>query len=209
MRISRLAAPVTVLGPGRRLGLWVQGCTLACTGCASVDTWDTQAGIEINPVELASRLADACREHDLDGITVSGGEPFQQADELAVVLEALDERQALSGRDVLVFTGYTADAARRRGPDLWNRVDALVCGPYRVGQPSADWLRSSGNQELVLRTDLARSRYDEEPSSTGIQVGRAGPALTMAGLPRPGDLDRFQELMERRGIRFEEVSWKS
>ena len=83
VRVARLLAPVTVLGPGRRLGLWVQGCGLACPGCASRDTWDPAEGLEIPVAELADRITRTVVAEDLTGLTITGGEPTDQGRALA------------------------------------------------------------------------------------------------------------------------------
>ncbi len=215
MRVNRIAAPVTTLGPGRRVALWVQGCSLGCLGCASRDTWSPEDGAELSVDALVERLRTELDAHDADGLTVSGGEPFQQAAALADVLGRLTACGATANRDVLIFTGYAAPRARSLAPALWDRADALVCGPYRSDRPSTAWLRASSNQVLVTRTSLGRARYDVVPEessggpSPALQLSMSESSLTMAGLPRPGDLERFQELMAQRGIEFKEVSWET
>ena len=89
--VSRLHFPVTTLGPGRRVGLWFQGCSLRCPGCISVDTWD--AGLGGTTVAellgaIEALMPDAC------GLTVSGGEPFEQPAALAEVLRFWRRRSA-------------------------------------------------------------------------------------------------------------------
>jgi len=78
IRIDRVHHPVTALGPGRRLGIWVQGCPLACSGCMSRHTWDPAGGRLVDLDEIVELwrtvLADGA-----DGVTVSGGEPLAQA----------------------------------------------------------------------------------------------------------------------------------
>ncbi len=77
--LSRVHYPVTTLGPGRRLAVWFQGCSIRCPGCVSMDTWapgrrrDGRAVLE--PGRPPSRNAD--------GLTVTGGEPFDQPEALA------------------------------------------------------------------------------------------------------------------------------
>ena len=73
LQLNRVAHPVTVLGPGRRLGLWVQGCHIRCAGCASVDTWDPAGGRPVDTEELAEDLASTIVENRLTGLTITGG----------------------------------------------------------------------------------------------------------------------------------------
>jgi anaerobic ribonucleoside-triphosphate reductase activating protein len=209
LSVNRIAAPITSLGPGRRAGLWVQGCTLGCKGCASTDTWAREAG-EHHPVgEVARAIGTLLEEHDLSGLTISGGEPFQQTEALAGLLSILRAERMLDGRDVLIFTGYAQTRAQHLGPALWEHADAVVAGPYRADLPGDRWLRASSNQKLLLLTPLAHERYTPSADHTRIQVTASGDDLIMAGLPRPGDLDRFRDLMSSRGIAFRGTSWRS
>ena len=206
LNVARIAMPIQSLGPGRRVGLWVQGCTIGCAGCASTDTWNPTSGLTLSVDDVARKLGELLST--ADGLTMSGGEPFQQPDALAELLRALRRDRQLDGRDVLIFTGYAAAAARRQAPHLWEQADAIVAGPYRVDRPGTAWLRSSDNQELVVLTAVAEERFSVAGSG-GIDIGSSGQDLVMAGLPRPGDLDRFRNLMRERGVALDGVSWQS
>ncbi|MCD9152793.1 4Fe-4S single cluster domain-containing protein [Aeromicrobium duanguangcaii] len=208
LKINRIAAPVTSLGPGRRLGLWVQGCTIGCAGCASTDTWEAAGGV-VRPVEqLVPELADRLDQHELSGLTISGGEPLQQATSLTALLTRMRRIGALESRDVLLFTGYAWSRAQRIGPRVLDLVDAVVSGPYVASRPGDGNLLASGNQEMTLLTDLARTRF-ARPDTRRIQVGQSSGNLVMAGLPDAGDLDRFRLLMAKRGIEFGSASWEA
>src|SRR5690606_36357446 len=100
VNISRVHFPVTTLGPGRRLGIWFQGCSIRCPGCISADTWDGSAGA----TALAALLTEAdAWVSQADGITISGGEPFDQPDAL---FEFLNHLKLERNQDVLVYSGY-------------------------------------------------------------------------------------------------------
>lgn len=204
MRISRIAAPITVLGPGRRAVLWVQGCTLSCAGCASVDTWAADGGREMSVEDVTEELLQLIEEHDLGGVTVSGGEPFQQAERVADVLAAV--RAARPEIDVVVFTGYDAAVARRRSVRLARLTDILVAGRYDRSQPSDQPLLASANQKIVT-TDRGALRL-RELSAARVQVAADGGDLFVVGLPQPGDLDRLQVALESRGVALAGASWQ-
>jgi anaerobic ribonucleoside-triphosphate reductase activating protein len=204
MRIGRIAAPITVLGPGRRAVLWVQGCTLACPGCASVDTWAANGGRELPVDDVVTELLDLVEQHALDGITVSGGEPFQQAEQVADVLAAV--RAARPDLDTVVFTGYDAAVARRRSIRLARLTDILVAGRYDRTQPSDRPLVASANQKVVT-TDRGAARL-REVSAARVQVAADQDDLFVVGLPQPGDLDRLHEALEARGVALAGASWR-
>ncbi|WP_228255317.1 4Fe-4S single cluster domain-containing protein [Ornithinimicrobium avium] len=209
LQVSRMLAPVTSLGPGRRVGLWVQGCTLACEGCASADTWNPQGGRGIRLPDLVERLASAYRsDSSLFGLTLTGGEPVQQAGAVAEVVRGLRE-QVDREVDVLLFTGYPLGVARRLGRDLLTEVDALVAGRYDARAGYGGPLVGSANQRLVLQTDLARRRWGGAEPGPHLQVMLDRTDLVLAGIPRPGDLERFREVLAGRGVEMERASWQA
>lgn len=217
LRINRVAQPVTVLGPGRRLGLWVQGCRIHCVGCASTDTWDPLGGRSVEVKGFAAELAKLVVTHELTGLTITGGEPTEQAEPLAELVRQVRELLAApqSGRspsplDVLVFTGLAAGTAARRAAPLWAVADAAVCGPYRPVRPSPAPLIASANQRLVLLTSLGRERHavTGAPRSS-VQAHVDGGDITLIGLPKPGDLPLLEAALLARGVTLEGRSWKT
>lgn len=210
IRINRVAAPITVLGPGVRVGVWVQGCTIGCSGCASVDTWDAAGGVEWHIDALIAEVVAAARRVEASGLTLTGGEPFQQPEALARLVAGV--REAWPGSapvDVLVFTGYAAGAARRVSPDLWEAADIVVAGPYRRDRPAPHPLLASANQTLTAHTELGRERLaDAGVGRPRMQLSVSDGTLSLAGMPDAGDLDRLRASLEARGIRFADVSWE-
>ena len=93
-------------GPGLRCVVFVQGCDLRCPGCWNVRSHPfrgTEFAIEV----VLSELVSCCRQYSLDGVTFSGGEPMQQADDLAELLQGL--RSALPTLSFGMFTGYSEE----------------------------------------------------------------------------------------------------
>ena len=216
VRISRMHYPVTALGPGRRLAVWVQGCTLGCPGCASRDTWDP-AGGDLAQTSDALRIWSAVLEDGADGLTVSGGEPLQQAEGLADLLDALAGCTAESGRtaDVLLYTGYDAEEIPALGPAaarVVEHADALVTGRFRADQPTSLIWRGSANQRLIPRTGLGRARYGEyverTESATRLQVNVDEQDVQLIGIPRRRDLARIERSLRSSGVMFGDVSWR-
>ena len=151
IRIHELLRGSSANGPGTRNVVWFQGCTLSCPGCFNPLTHDPKGGKELSAEEVCRFLLDA--DHPCDGITISGGEPFQQPESL---LELLQRLHASQTPPVLVFSGYPY-AIILQTPAFsvsLPYIDALICGPYRADEPPAyERFCSSGNQELVIRTD--------------------------------------------------------
>lgn len=147
--VHNLAYPVTALGPGHRVALWVAGCSLHCRGCITPGLWERQAGVRKDTASVAQRLL--AMQTPLDGITITGGEPFEQPAALADLLRVIiDERPHWN---VLVYSGYRLAALRRMGPDadaLLKQTDVLVAGAYRPDRAPNHPLAGSGNQRIHL-----------------------------------------------------------
>jgi anaerobic ribonucleoside-triphosphate reductase activating protein len=172
VRISRVHHPVTVLGPGRRFGVWFQGCTIGCTGCIAQDTWDAAAGTVTTVATVLAVLAERCPD-GVDGVTVSGGEPFEQPEALAALIDGVRAHAERTGTvtDVMVYSGMALERLEAEHADVVARIDVLVPEPYRpVSGPGGVW-RGSANQPMLLRTPLARERFRDPPvEDSGMQV---------------------------------------
>lgn len=210
LRLNRMHYPVTVLGPGRRLGIWVQGCSIGCPGCVARDTWDpaASAGQAVSDVVA---LVDTLVDGPIDGVTISGGEPFDQSDALVELLPHLRRwlDQASDDGDLLAYSGYEYDDLRVRTPAVVASLDALITGPYRVGQSSDAVWWGSANQELHLLTARGKRKYADLPTERGIQIDvDAGGHVWMIGVPARATLARVERDLKSRGIELKDVSWR-
>jgi anaerobic ribonucleoside-triphosphate reductase activating protein len=211
IRLDRLYYPVTALGPGRRLGVWVQGCSLACPSCMSQHTWDPAGGHESTLAAVAEAWHDALVD-GADGVTVSGGEPLEQAeivDLLRMLAEARDRLRPEA--DILLYTGYTEREARLRCPEALAATDAVITGRYAATRPTRLVWRGSANQQLIPLTFRGRARYapyvDATPDSPPIQVVQDGDDLRLIGVPRSGDLTRLSRAAHDVGVELHRTTW--
>ncbi len=153
MRVGRVLYPIKALGPGERLGIWLQGCDRRCEGCANPELWEKEKGEMPLPMLVAMCKA-AMEDYSLTGITISGGEPLLQAEELAGLLSAL---RAVCD-DILLFTGYTLKDGGRIVHDgelnndaverVLSLVDVVVDGVYIRDLNCGEILRGSSNQVI-------------------------------------------------------------
>lgn len=153
MRIASTIADSIVDGPGLRFTVFTQGCPHRCPGCHNPETHDPAGGRAVTVEELAEQMLS---NPLTDGLTLSGGEPFDQAGECA----ALAARAKEKGLNVWAYTGYCYETLlEKENPDvlaLLEQVDVLVDGPFVESLKSYDALfRGSTNQRLI---DVAKSR---------------------------------------------------
>lgn len=197
--LSRVHFPVTTLGPGRRLGIWFQGCSIRCDGCISADTW----GPGKRPLALAQLLDDIQPWlAEAEGITLSGGEPFDQPDAVLALLGALRQRTRV---DILVYSGHPLETLQPLLQRAEGLLDALICDPFEQQQAQTRVLRGSDNQRLIFFTELGRQRLGayERPlqaddRALDLMFDDDG-SIWMAGIPRRDDLLQLRDLLHEQG----------
>ncbi len=200
--LSRVHFPVTTLGPGRRLGIWFQGCSIRCPGCVSADTWPSRTE-QIPVTHVLSAVSEyACAA---DGVTISGGEPFEQPEALGELLSLLRPILPPDG-DVLVYSGLpfaSLEPWLLKWPGL---IDALISEPFDTLAPQTRPLMGSDNQVLHTLTDRGQERYagfkrprTSQDDRLDVMIDEDGTAW-MAGGRRRGDLERLQSLLAAQGV---------
>ena len=215
IRINRVHYPVTALGPGTRVGIWLQGCDLGCHGCISRDTWAPGAGRDLSVSEMVDAL-DGLVDGPLDGVTISGGEPFGQPRGLADLLVGIrvwaGERWGSRAIDVLCYSGHPIELLEASHPDLLGLLDVIVSDPYVAAIPSPDGLRGSGNQRITPLSPLGEERYGAAaprvPRRLQTEVDEGG-SVWLIGIPGRGDLRRLTRRLAASGVHLEGVSWQA
>lgn len=158
MYIDRLLYPVTALGPGKRIALWVSGCSRHCKKCANPELWDRQEYQKITSEKLVKVISSVIG-HGIDGITITGGEPFDQATGLSEVIDGLPEQI-----NVLVFSGYRYEELieKQDARELLSRIDVLIDGEY-VDElnDNNSALRGSLNQHIWYLNKAVQSEYEK------------------------------------------------
>jgi anaerobic ribonucleoside-triphosphate reductase activating protein len=215
LQLNKAHWPVTVLGPGRRIGLWLQGCTIHCPNCVSQDTWPRDATKAIAVGDLVAW----CRrtsEGALDGVTISGGEPFEQPQGLAALLTRLAawRREARLDFDLLCYSGLPLRVLERRHAKILALLDAVIPEPYVDTLPQGGPWRGSANQPLVPLSERGRARYADgveaaaDAGGKRIQAAVEGGRVWMIGIPGRGDMAAVEALCASRGVALTKVSWR-
>ncbi|HEY3415418.1 MAG TPA: 4Fe-4S single cluster domain-containing protein [Armatimonadota bacterium] len=195
------AFPAEGLGPGKRVVMWVRGCRRGCVGCVAPDLQTPGQPTPIDDIveQLAPALARA------DGLSISGGEPFDQAEALSCLLDRLRARTVV---EVLVYSGYLYEELMKRDDasrELLRRLDLLVDGPFLQDEPNTLQWRGSDNQRVLLLSQQAQ-QYQEikdtlMPERRPLHIYQITPGhYRLIGIPRRGDLLAFQQQMAARGF---------
>jgi anaerobic ribonucleoside-triphosphate reductase activating protein len=174
--VGQIVEDTEAEGPGRRFAVWVQGCSLHCPGCCNPHLFSTRGGTRLDVSDLLARIA---RANGIEGVSLLGGEPFEQPDAIAELCAGVRS----SGLSVMVFSGYTLAELQARGAPLAH-VDLLVDGRYEASMPDTKrrWVGST-NQVVHFLSERGRAdapRFDA-PNTVEIRLSRG--ALSVNGWP--------------------------
>lgn len=147
IKISGVVNDSIVDGTGFRLTIFTQGCPHHCPGCHNPQTHDFEGGFWANTDEI---IQTAKENPLLDGITLSGGDPFVQP----IPCTALAQAAHAIGLNVWTYTGYTWEEIwEQADPNqiaLLQNTDILVDGPFLQDQRSLELLfKGSKNQRTI------------------------------------------------------------
>jgi anaerobic ribonucleoside-triphosphate reductase activating protein len=149
IRVSGVVNDSIVDGPGLRLSVFTQGCPHHCEGCHNPQSHDFAGGTLRDTADI---LAQAKKNPLLDGVTLTGGEPFCQPE---ACLEIAKGAHALN-LNVWAFSGYSYEELLALAPALLNEIDVLVDGPFVLAERSLELrFRGSRNQRLI---DMKKTR---------------------------------------------------
>ncbi|KAF0845281.1 4Fe-4S cluster-binding domain-containing protein [Nocardia caishijiensis] len=211
--LSRLHHPVRNLGFGVRAGIWFQGCTVYCRGCIARDTWPFDPDRTYAIAGVLDWLT-ALPAEQVDGVTISGGEPTDQPAALAALLAGIHAWRGERDIDVLLYSGRdTAFLAEEFGW-LAATVDVLVSEPYLLDRADGCALRGSRNQIVQTFSELGARRYplasledDYGPQRNHVSVAVDNGSIWTVGIPLPGDMAAFRTRMTELGIETKRTSW--
>lgn len=177
MQIHSITLASTVNGPGRRNVLHTQGCSLGCPGCFNAQTHPSNQGELSTVKDVRDRLLEGSPE----GISISGGEPFQQAPALLALVRGL--REASPQISILIFSGYAIEEIQAipGGTDILNEIDVLVDGRFVLKDAADEGLRGSKNQRVHLLS-TRHTPGELGTRATEILIAKDG-TITLTGFP--------------------------
>lgn len=135
-------------GPGRRSVIRVAGCSLRCPGCYVPETHKHENGSLVPISSIIKEIVANRSQHD--GVTILGGEPFDQAASVAELVSRLNKL----GLHITVYTGNTIDTLIGRKDKsvdyILTHIDLLIDGPFiKQLKEDAGEYRGSSNQKII------------------------------------------------------------
>lgn len=153
IRIAGLVPESFVDGDGIRFAIFFQGCKRNCEGCHNPETHSLDGGKLIDTEEIISALK---KNSLLDGITLTGGEPFLQIDAANELARAAKN----FGLSVWCYTGYTFEELDGDAQKLLDNVDVLIDGEFVESLRDLELIfRGSSNQRII---DVKKSREQKK-----------------------------------------------
>lgn len=180
----------SLLGPAPRLLLWLHGCNRNCPGCIAVD-WNNNSSAQYSlSVDTIANIVNTADE--LEGITISGGEPFLQA-------ESLCELVCKIKKGIIIYSGYTIEELREMKLEsvslTLENIDVLIDGRY-IEELNDDMpFRGSSNQRIHLLTDRYRDYYSIACKRKTFTLKENG-YLYLYGIPDKNDRNEWNILKE-------------
>lgn len=151
-QLSYYTTSTKVLGPGNRFAIWFQGCKKNCIGCINPQGRIIGGGFYLSVDELADKITAT---KNITGLTISGGEPFLQAEELDALLTKVKAKRDL---DVIVYSGYRyAELLKIHGKKIFDSIDILIDGEYIEAENNNTPFIGSDNQQIVFLTEKGKT----------------------------------------------------
>lgn len=163
VNIHSIVKTSQINGPGNRSVIWFQGCELNCKGCFNQPIREIKESILLSVKQIINRLP----LEDIQGVTISGGEPFLQPKGLYELAKEIKNR----GLSLVIYTGYLLDdlidKKCRTIKEILRLTDILIDGPFIDSYESNHPWTGSGNQKVYFLTN----RYREYENMTYVDLG--------------------------------------
>jgi anaerobic ribonucleoside-triphosphate reductase activating protein len=196
--IARILYPVKVLGPGERIGIWFDGCEHKCKGCSNPELWDFRNKYLTNIPNVIRIIKSITDKRKIDGFTITGGDPFYQADALN---DLLTELQSIH-TDILVYTGYQYEELIDKYQGVISKVAVLIDGKYEEDKNDGSILRGSNNQRIFFIQSAFEEKYANllNHGVNEIQNFYSGKSIVSVGIHKKNYEEDFVKKIKEKGL---------
>lgn len=189
LNIYKILSKTSVEGPGIRFCIWVQGCKKHCPDCWAKDTWPFGAGQNYSVDSLFKLILK--EKDEIEGVTFLGGEPFEQAEDLASLAKLVKSE----GLSIICFSGYTLEELKAKKNKSINSLlkytDLLIDGGFEIENYdlSRPWVGSSNQRYIFLSDRYNETIIKEYKNKIEVRISQDG-RLEVNGM---GDFDRINQ----------------
>jgi len=191
LKLYNLIESTEVLGPYNRFAIWTQGCPFSCMSCMTPNSQSLEGGKDYNIFQLADMIINNIK---IEGLTITGGEPFIQIEALIILLKKVKEKRDIG---VIVYSGYTLEEINysETKQELLKYIDILIDGKYIDSLNDDISLRGSSNQNIYQLTNRYSKIFEQYYNirQRNIELYLNKTELMVAGIPKQERLDKFRE----------------
>jgi len=188
LRIYKILENTKVEGPDNRFCIWVQGCKKHCEGCWAENTWNFDGGELLSVDKIFNKIS---KTKDIQGVTFLGGEPFEQAEALALLAKKIKEINL----SLVVFTGYIWEELLELNDkninDLLSYTDLLIDGPFEANNfdLTRPWVGSTNKRYIFLTDKYSFEDIKDTKNKIEVRIDKMG-GLFINGM---GDFEKIQK----------------
>lgn len=193
---SHFVTNTEFLGPYRRSVLWVQKCCFSCEGCIAPEMQKDGGHFSDTKTLANILLSDSTTE----GITISGGEPFLQADALLEMINIMKNRRDIG---VIIYSGFTLDELRAKSDSAVDKLlsvtDILIDGRYEKNLDDGIAYRGSSNQRIICLSDrykkVSEVYYGNFARKTELRIDNGH--IVLVGVPSESTLSAVRSIIDK------------
>ncbi len=148
-----------ISGPGRRLWIYFQGCKKNCIGCKA-KAFQKVLG-ENNCDDVIFEIENIIKTEQIDGITISGGEPFLQPELLEVIIDLYSKYKS-KNNNIVVYTGYVFENIKDAYSSIFEKIDVLIDGEYNETlDDNSNPIKGSRNQRVIFFNNQVKLVFEK------------------------------------------------
>ena len=190
LKLYNFIESTKTLGPYNRFALWTQGCPFSCLNCMTPDSQSLDGGENIAIIEIAELILNT---KNIEGITISGGEPFLQSKEINRLISLIKVERDLG---IILYSGYTLEQIKFKNQEddklLLQNIDILIDGLYDETLNDGLSLRGSSNQNIYQFTDRYKNIFNNYycKEIREVEIHMQSDSAMIIGIPQPSFLNR-------------------
>lgn len=180
MRLSHINNNSSIYGFGNTFAIWMQGCSLKCKGCWNKSMHDFEGGFYIKVEDLIIRIKESVDKYNISGVSIFGGEPLEQLDELLKLMKLIKELDI----GIILYTGYEKEEIESSDKiKIFDYADLLISGRYIEARRNINnHLYGSDNQVMDFITDRYKNKEIVNGTYVEIDIDENG-RIDMYGYP--------------------------
>ena len=174
LRVANIIPTSEANGPGVHFTLWVQGCSLNCPGCYNKVLQNKSKGNEYSIDAIVKIIYNYWKDDKIRGITLTGGEPLQQAESILSLVKSVKKIERKIG--IILLTGYYKTEIEKEEyfQELQSHIDVLIAGRFVMDKKIQEGLRGSSNKEYFFYSSIYSQEEFESIPPTEVFIDNSG-----------------------------------